>query len=269
MPSAKHRAHRPRDLERMAGYEILRLRTAKTIWAALGLSVFSAMAAGGTLALGKDQSLGDASSARMLWIDVLTSPVSVTAIIAGVAGAAIAGQEMRWGTLVDIFIRLSHRWIFVFVKASAAALLGGIMCLSAVLSGWLIVRLTGGTYASRLSAEAALSISGQSQLLMRVFVVGMFCALMSLSVTFVTGSLVAGISVPVVWANVLEPLLAVLGGRGSILVHFLPYQNMRSFVSASDAYATGITTSSASLVMLGSVLLFGILGARRLISYEP
>ena len=269
MPSSRHGAYRPRDLRRMAGYEFVRVRTSKILWVALGLSVLSALAAGGSLSLGESQQVLDAENARVLWIDVLTSPVSVTVIIAGVSGAAIAGQEMRWGTLVDIFLRLSHRRFFVVVKGASAALLGGSMCLLAVLSGWLIVTWTGGAYAGRLSSAAGLTVVAQSQLFARVFLVGMFSALMSLSVTFATRSLIAGVAVPVVWANVLEPLLAVLGGRDNLLVRWLPYQSMRSFVSASDSNATGITTSAAVLVMLASIGLLGLLGVRRVMSYEP
>lgn len=268
MRSPSRRIGIARDVERMAGYEVARLRISKGIWIALGLSVVSGLAASGTLEIGKGQGVSDASNARAVWIDVLTSPVSVTAIIAGVAGASIGGQEMRWGTLVDIFIRLGRRRSFVMVKSVTAAFLGGTMCLAAVVVGWLIVNLSGGPYASRLGREAGLTMSTQSFLLGRVFVVGMFCALMAMSVTFATRSLVAGVAIPVVWANVLEPLLAVLGGHGSILVRCLPYQSMRSFVSLSDSGTTGISTASATLVMAVCILVVGFLGVWRIACYE-
>ena len=256
------------DLARMAAYERSRMCSAKSMWIFLAMALLSTMAAGGTLALGENQDVANDGTARILWIDVLVSPVSVTAIIAGVAGAAIAGQELRWGGLADVFVRLGRRRTFVFVKGASAALFGGFVCFVAVVGGWLVARSSGGGYGARLSEAAGLTSGDLMSLFGRVFVVGIFCALISLSMTFITRSLAAGIAIPIVWANVLEPLLAVFSGKGSILVRCLPYQNMRSFMSVSDSRFNGITVGSAGAVMLVSIVVLGISGVWRLVRYE-
>jgi ABC-2 type transport system permease protein len=251
--AARHRA-RPRlllltDVQHAARFEIRRLRTVRSTFVLLALAIaasFTSLVAAKALAsLGRSQGSDGAAlnSSYGSWISVATAPMAAIGVILSILGAMAVGHEIRYGTTPLVLVGFPRRFPLLagkFVVLEALAVVGSVIVISLGLV-WVILSHSwsaiGGDQVSHAAVVATLA---------RIAIASACYALIGIATTCLTNSLQMGIALPIVWSNVVEPFVGLIGPLNKgVMLYALPFRDARN---AAVGKMTGLSGSAVSSV---------------------
>lgn len=174
----------------------------------------------------------------------LTAPIVLMPI-----AALVVTEEYRAPTVWQSFTAVPRRWKFLAAKAMLVAPLALVVTAAVALLATGILHLTapGGLVLAADLAETAL----------RCGVLGGLTAVLGVVVGALTRHGATAVAVLLVWAAVLERLLAGLPEIGPVLAPFLPLANLRYFTTGDNAgvgFLWDQNAGAAYVLALGAVL---------------
>ena len=235
-----------RARRRSLTFEVSRARSLRSTWVLL---VLGAVAGATTLVSGSLADLTQVEPSPADAISVLTSATSGASVVCGIFGALSAGHEYRYGLFglsATLFPRRSDLLVGKVLGAMAFAVL---TCSAALVVGLGASWLTGKDHlVSAITSEpgTVLLASGRS------IMVCIGYLLIGIAATVMCRGVLGGVVVPLGMANIVEPVLALVVGRGGLWGYVLPFQDARRAVLVEGATLLDlgdgvVVTPSASL----------------------
>ncbi|WP_410608874.1 hypothetical protein [Amycolatopsis sp. lyj-109] len=150
-------------------------------------------------------------------------------------------SEFNWGTMRLTFQAVPSRVPALVAKVGVVGALGAVLGLVVGFGSWALASLVQPDADLALhSAEAWRSVLGQSLVFLFTAVAGVGVALLLRSVAF-------GLTVVLVWTQVLEGVLAVIPGFGKHVYQWMPFHAADEFVGAASFASGPLQLPSAPL----------------------
>jgi ABC-2 type transport system permease protein len=212
-------------------YEWRRLVSIRSTWVMVAVAAAVSLALGyliGALAeFGVEPTVATVSTvfATSAWIGV---------IFLSVVAAQSFGQEYRHGVIRITLATFPQRWRVMVgkgVMVVAVVAVGAVIAGAAGFVGGLLRALQGGTAPTLAGAEEAMFMA-------RVLVCVVLYCLIVFALTALLRNMALGITIPIVLAVIVEPLIAVFGGSEMPLRVVLPF-SAASEAMTLDAVASG------------------------------
>lgn len=229
-------------------YEWLRLRTLRSTWWLLGVSLVVTALLGlafAMLILDLRSTSGEEVSSTETLILVLTRSV-LTPVMAGLIGVFAIGHDIRYGTITTTLLVTPRRTVALAAKALIVSLAAVVMALANLAVAW-VVSLA--VLAGRMPMDLSPYHLVRAQVGFVLLVVGW--SLIGLALGAVLPSQPASILALVVTPFIVEPTVRVFLGSSSLglvreVGQFLPFTAGNAMLGGADATTSVLLSESTS-----------------------